>query len=76
MLRKTVFLGLAVAAIGSAVAACAGPIGKGEGDSCKTSDDCEDGLYCQPIGNTGPYCCPTPPSSSKKAACNASQDGG
>jgi hypothetical protein len=72
MLRKMVFVGLAVSAIVSAVAACAGPIGKAEGDSCKTSDDCEDGLVCQPVADKGPYCCPTPPSSSKKSSCNGS----
>lgn len=76
MLRKMVFVGMTVAALGAAVGACAGPVGKGEGDGCKTNDDCESGLVCQPIGSTGPYCCPTPPSTSNKATCKGSGDGG
>ena len=43
----------AVAALGGVVTACAGPTGKGEGDSCSTNDDCSSDLTCQPIGDAG-----------------------
>jgi hypothetical protein len=50
--------------------ACAGPIGKGEGDSCSTADDCSSDLTCQYVqGRTGDFCCPTPAISSKEANC-------
>jgi hypothetical protein len=56
------------------LAACAGSIGSGEGDSCGgSSDQCGSNLTCQPIkhsdGSTGNYCCPTPNWSSTKSAC-------
>jgi hypothetical protein len=59
--------------IGAAVAllACAGPVGKGEGDTCSTNDDCSSNLICQPIGGHGDVCCPAPPSSSKESNCQA-----
>jgi hypothetical protein len=75
MLRKTVFVMTAVAALGGVVAACAGPTGKGEGDSCSTNDDCSSDLTCQPIGDGGDFCCPTPASSSTKSSCQT-PDGG
>ena len=71
MLAKKALLAWAVG-IGTAVAllACAGPVGKGEGDSCATNDDCASNLICQPItGRGADYCCPAPPSSSKESNC-------
>ena len=55
-------------------AACAGPLGKGEGEACTRTDDCSSNLICQPIlGNKnvsrGDFCCPAPPSSSKESNC-------
>jgi hypothetical protein len=75
MFRKTLFVMMAVAAFGGAVIACVGPVGKGEGDSCNSEDQCGSDLTCQPIGDTGDFCCPTPASSSKKSACQE-KDGG
>ena len=55
-----------------ALLACAGPVGKGEGDSCSTADDCSSNLTCQPIsGRNADYCCPTPASTSKEGNCQA-----
>jgi hypothetical protein len=71
MLAKKALLAWAIG-IGAAVAllACAGPVGKGEGDSCSTADDCSSNLTCQPIdGRSGDYCCPTPASTSKESNC-------
>jgi hypothetical protein len=74
MFRKTL---LVVTAFGvAALFACAGPVGKGQGDSCSTADDCSAGLVCQPVNDAGPYCCPTPPGSSTAAVCKAGGDGG
>jgi hypothetical protein len=73
MLAKTALLAWAIG-MGAAVAllACAGPVGKGEGDSCSTADDCSSNLQCQPVtGRGGDYCCPAPPSTSKEANCQA-----
>jgi hypothetical protein len=62
---------LLVCAVTAALsAACAGPLGKGEGDSCSGADDCSSNLTCQHIqGRDGDYCCPTPQSASKEANC-------
>ncbi len=80
MFRKTAFVLIACVGLVAALSsACAGPIGKGEGDSCTTADDCSSNLTCQPItGRQGDYCCPTPPGTSKETNCQAvaSQDGG
>ena len=59
------------AGIAAAIAvACAGPFGKGEGDSCSKADDCSSDLTCQPIwGRQGDYCCPTPADAGKAANC-------
>jgi hypothetical protein len=56
-----------------AAAGCAGPVGKGEGESC-SKDDCSSDLTCQPVLNAqnvskGDFCCPTPPNSSNYANC-------
>jgi hypothetical protein len=74
MVRKMLFVVLAVTACG--LVACAGPNGKGEGDSCNSEDDCSSDLTCQPIAGHGDVCCPTPPYSSKKANCQTTGDGG
>jgi hypothetical protein len=57
--------------------ACAGPLGKGEGDEC-TGDQCSSNLICQPIeGRSVDYCCPAPPTSSNAATCHpGTVDGG
>jgi hypothetical protein len=73
MFRKTVFFGIASAIVG--LAACAGPLGKGQGESCSSQDDCAADLTCQPIGAHGDFCCPTPASASTSGNCTAS-DGG
>ena len=75
MLAKKALLAWACG-IGMAVAllACAGPVGKGEGDSCSTADDCSSNLTCQPInGRNGDFCCPTPASTSKEGNCQATK---
>jgi hypothetical protein len=74
MFRKMVFVVMAGAACG--LMACAGPGGKGEGDSCTTEDDCSADLTCQPISGHGDVCCPTPPDASSKSSCQAEPDGG
>ncbi len=79
MFRKTAFVFIACGLVAAALSsACAGPMGKGEGDSCTTNDDCSSNLTCQPIyGRSQDYCCPTPPSTSKEQNCQvASTDGG
>ncbi len=79
MFRKTAFVFIACGLVSAALsAACAGPMGKGEGDSCTSADDCSSNLTCQPVtGRQGDFCCPTPPSTSKEANCQAtSTDGG
>jgi hypothetical protein len=69
---------LAAAAAGAVIlAACAGPVGKGEGEAC-SKDECSSNLTCQPIvdsSNTskGDFCCPTPPGSSNYANCRVGQ---
>jgi hypothetical protein len=75
MLRKTLLVMVATVALGSAVAACVGAVGKGEGDSCSGEDQCSQNLTCQPIGDTGDFCCPTPANTSSKASCHT-PDGG
>jgi hypothetical protein len=72
MLAKKALLAWACG-IGAVVAllACAGPVGKGEGDSCSTNDDCSSNLTCQPVTGHGVVCCPTPASSSKEGNCQA-----
>ncbi|HEY8040990.1 MAG TPA: hypothetical protein VIF15_14390 [Polyangiaceae bacterium] len=77
MFRKMAWVVVACG-FAAAVAACAGPTGKGEGDSCTGADDCSSNLTCQPIsGRQGDFCCPTPASSSKEGNCqSASTDGG
>jgi|HubBroStandDraft_5_1064220.scaffolds.fasta_scaffold213568_3 hypothetical protein len=74
MFGKMVFVVLAGVACG--LIACAGPDGKGEGDSCGSNDDCSSGLICQPITGHGEVCCPAPPDSSTKSSCQAESDGG
>jgi hypothetical protein len=77
MFRKIVWFGIACGLVG--VCACAGPSGKGEGESCASQDDCSADLTCQPIGNRGDFCCPTPPdagSSSASPNCTNTGDGG
>jgi hypothetical protein len=74
MFRKMVFFGLACALAG--LVACAGPLGKGQGESCSSFDDCAADLTCQPIGSHGDFCCPTPASASTSSNCKASPDGG
>jgi len=64
-----VLLGLA-----SGLVACAGDIGKSQGDPCGGSqDECGSNLTCQPIvhsdGSKGDYCCPTPAWTSTKSVC-------
>jgi hypothetical protein len=58
----------------TALVACAGDIGKSQGDSCGGgSDECGANLTCQPVhhsdGSSGNYCCPTPNWSSTNSAC-------
>jgi len=58
----------------AALAACAGPMGKSEGDQCSSQSDCSSNLTCQPItrsGKTTDVCCPTPPGESGNEACQA-----
>jgi hypothetical protein len=77
MFRKMAFVGMAVVAVACIVAGCAGPMGKGEGDSCSGQDDCSTDLTCQPIGGrSGDYCCPAPADASSKPNCQAQGDGG
>jgi len=76
MLRKIVFVGMALFATASGLGACAGPMGKGEGDSCSSQDDCSTDLTCQPIQGHGDVCCPAPPDNSSKSSCHAQVDGG
>ena len=60
MVGKTAFL---VVALGLAAGLfnCAGPTGKGMGESCSSQDDCSTDLTCQPVyGRQGDFCCPTP----------------
>ena len=74
MFRKMTFVVVALAGL---TAACAGPSGKGEGDSCSGADDCSADLTCQPIlGRNGDFCCPAPADASDKANCQAEPDGG
>jgi hypothetical protein len=78
MLAKTAFVSVACG-IATAVSllACAGPIGKGEGDTCATADDCSSNLTCQSIaGRSGDFCCPTPADTSKEANCQPGPDAG
>jgi hypothetical protein len=70
MFAKTAFVGLAGGVAVAMAVACAGPIGKGEGDSCSSADDCSSNLTCQPItGRQGDYCCPTPATAGNAANC-------
>jgi hypothetical protein len=75
MFRKTLFVVMALTALSGVVVACSGPLGKAEGDSCDSNDSCEDGLVCQPIGDGGEYCCPTPASVSTKSSCKSGNEG-
>jgi hypothetical protein len=61
MLAKTAFVSVACGVVTAvSLLACAGPVGKGEGDSCSKADDCSSDLTCQPVvGRSGDYCCPT-----------------
>jgi hypothetical protein len=77
MFRKMVLFGMACGMAG--LLACAGPGGKGEGESCSSQNDCSADLTCQPIGSRGDFCCPTPPdaqSGQSNPNCTASGDGG
>jgi hypothetical protein len=77
MFRKMAFVGMAMVAGACLVAGCAGPGGKGEGDSCGSQDDCSADLTCQPIiGRSGDFCCPAPADASDKPNCQAQPDGG
>lgn len=68
MFRKLVSFGMACGLTG--LLACAGPIGKGQGDSCSSQDECGSDLTCQPVtGRSGDYCCPTPRSASSNGNC-------
>jgi hypothetical protein len=70
MVAKTAFVVLAAGVAVMMAVACAGPLGKGDGDSCSTADDCSSNLTCQAItGRQGEYCCPTPPTASKESNC-------
>jgi hypothetical protein len=70
MLAKTAFVVVASGVAVVMAVACAGPIGKGEGDSCSSADDCSSNLTCQPIyGRQGDFCCPTPPDAGSAANC-------
>jgi hypothetical protein len=72
MFRKMAFVGVTVVAMAGLVMGCAGPGGKGEGDSCGSQDDCSADLTCQPIqGRSGDFCCPAPPDASDKSNCQA-----
>jgi hypothetical protein len=68
---------IAVVAGGLAVLG-SGCDGGNEGDRCVptsllSSDECGSGLSCQQIGGCGEsYCCPSDPSKSSNAYCNAS----
>jgi hypothetical protein len=73
MLRKSVLFG--TACVIAWLVGCAGPVGKGQGESCSKQEDCSADLTCQPVGN-GDYCCPTPRSASTSGTCKASGDGG
>lgn len=75
MFRKTAVVVMAMAALGGLVVACEGPIGKSEGDSCNSNDSCDEGLVCQPIGDGGDYCCPTPATASTKSTCKSGNEG-
>ncbi|HEY5239818.1 MAG TPA: hypothetical protein VIJ22_00065 [Polyangiaceae bacterium] len=72
MFGKMAFVGVAVFAVSCVVAGCAGPMGKGEGDSCSGNEDCSADLTCQPItGRSGDFCCPAPADASDKSNCQA-----
>jgi hypothetical protein len=75
MFRKLVSFGMACGLLG--LLACAGPLGKGQGDSCSSQDDCSADLTCQPVnGRSGDFCCPTPRSQSSNGNCQDAPDGG
>ncbi|HEY3815656.1 MAG TPA: hypothetical protein VGL81_00715 [Polyangiaceae bacterium] len=77
MFRKMAFVGIAVVTVAGLVAGCAGPMGKGEGDSCSGNDECSSDLTCQPVGGrSGDFCCPTPADASSKSNCQVEPDGG
>ena len=68
MFRKVVLFGMGCVLTG--LVACAGPIGKGQGDNCSSQDDCSSDLTCQPVsGRSGDFCCPTPPDTSSSDNC-------
>jgi hypothetical protein len=74
MVRKTFVVLLLCGFAAVLSAACAGPLGKGEGEACTKVDDCSSDLTCQPILGSkgmsrGQFCCPTPPSASKESNC-------
>jgi hypothetical protein len=43
--------------------------GSSEGDNCKSDDDCDSNLTCQPVTGRGNRCCPTPASASNYTDC-------
>ncbi len=60
MLSKMALVSVAFGIVAAASLGCAGPIGKGEGDTCSSADDCASNLTCYtPEGKTQLYCCPT-----------------
>lgn len=55
---------------GAALALC-GCGGGEQGDECSKTEDCDNGLLCQPIkGRDKTYCCPAPPESSEAVHCH------
>jgi hypothetical protein len=60
-MKKLVISFTVVGVLVALCAACAGPMGKGEGDGCSGNDECGSNLTCQPVGgHGGDYCCPAP----------------
>jgi hypothetical protein len=81
MLSKSVLVSVACGIVATAsLLGCAGPIGKGEGDSCSTADDCGSDLTCYaPRGKTQNYCCPTQGAGApapKSSNCDPASDAG
>lgn len=59
-MRKVMVVFIACGVLGVLSAACAGPMGKGEGEGCGSNDDCSSNLICQPVAGRGTNCCPSP----------------
>jgi hypothetical protein len=69
-MSKRAILGLLLATSALATVSCGG---KSEGEDCKASDDCVNGLICQPIKGKGTVCCPAPTESSTEDGCHPSK---